>query len=167
MTGFSRPGVRARPDWSFVALGGPGCRWEGPDLTFLGFALGGIHPPADPWLVDLKALSGALQEVYGPRFALGDRDLLLQRAVDAKAEGHRRLAEILAAMIRFPPLDVLRKLSDDGHAQSVRTAIADQRRVVIRRQEDDIRSNARYSDTQKRRRLRQLTGWDARIRRFE
>ena len=104
MTGFPQPGVRARPDWSFVSSGGPGCRWEGTELTFLGFALGGVHPPAHSWLIDLKMLTGALQEVYGPRFALGDRDLLLQRAVDANAEGHPRLAGILADMIRFPPL---------------------------------------------------------------
>lgn len=104
MTGLPRPGVRARPDWSFVSSSGPGCRWEGAELTLLGFAVGGVHPPAAPWLIDLKALTGALQEVYGPRFTLGDRDLLLQRAVDAEAEGHRRLAGILADMIRFPPL---------------------------------------------------------------
>jgi len=104
MTGFPQPGVRARPDWSFVRSGGPGCRWDGPELTFLGSAIGGVHPIAHPWLIDLKALTGALQEVYGPYFALGDRDLLLQRAVDARSEGDRRLAEILADMIRFPPL---------------------------------------------------------------
>jgi hypothetical protein len=103
MTGHREPGVRARPDWSFVRSGGPGCRWEGPELTFLGSAIGGIHPPAYPWLIALKALAGALQEVSGPRFALGDRDLLLQLAVDARAEGDRRRAEILADMIRFPP----------------------------------------------------------------
>lgn len=106
-----RPGVRARPDWSFVALDGPSCRWEGDELTFLGFALGGVWPGAHPWLIDLKALTHAMQGIYGPYFRLGDRDLVLQLAVDARAEGKGELADVLAECICFLPLGDAQRMS--------------------------------------------------------
>ncbi len=113
MTGFPQPGVRARPDWSFAVSDGASCRWEGDELTFLGFALGGVRR-SQPWLIDLKALTGALQEIYGPRFSLGDRDLVLQLAVDARAEGKRHLADVLADRLRFPHLGYFERASAVG-----------------------------------------------------
>jgi hypothetical protein len=64
-----------------------------------------------PWLVDLKVLTEALREIYGPSFRLGDRDLVMQLAADARAEDQCHLADTLADYIRFPGLGQVERMS--------------------------------------------------------
>lgn len=107
-------------------------------------------------------------------FAHGRRDsgkMLVQAAthlLESISSWERdRLGLPKTATDRSVALDVLEVLSNYGYAQQVRTAIADQRRNWVQEQENEIRNNAKLSDTEKRKRLRRHTGWRPRIARFE
>jgi hypothetical protein len=85
---------------------GPRCYWQGNDLMLLGRAIGGIHLEAKgarPWLMMLSELERAFAR-SDPNFDLGDRDVMLQMAVDAKAIGADDVADCLADCVRFPDL---------------------------------------------------------------
>jgi len=98
-----RPDV-ATLDLASMGEQGPRCSWRGNDLMLLGRAIGGIHLDAKgarPWLMNLDALERAFAR-HDTGFDLGDRDVMLQLAVDAKAAGAEDAAEGLADCIRFP-----------------------------------------------------------------
>lgn len=95
-----------RIDLSFMSELGPSCAWRGDDLVLMGRAIGGVHrhaKAARPWLMALGELERAFAR-EDPGFALGDRSVILQMAVDAKAIGADEAAEGFADCVRFPAL---------------------------------------------------------------
>lgn len=93
-------------DLSFMGERGPCCAWRGDDLMLMGRAIGGVHRHAGaarPWLMSLAELERAFART-DPGFVLGDRRVVLQMAVDAKAIGADEAAEGFADCVRFPAL---------------------------------------------------------------
>jgi hypothetical protein len=89
-------------DLAFMGQTGPRCSWKGDDLVLIGRVIGGVHRSArstSPWLMRLDHLAAAFDGT-----PIGDRDVVLQIAVDAKAIGADEAADGFADCVRFPVL---------------------------------------------------------------
>ncbi|MSP49593.1 MAG: hypothetical protein EXQ95_09740 [Alphaproteobacteria bacterium] len=115
MHGHTHGVSRERPDF---ARSGARCWIDGDLIRLSHWPIGGIRPAGRsgpiPWLMDLAVLEGAMQEVYGGHFRLGDRTPLLQMAANALASGDRRRAAALANEVSFPPPEYRSRFHDAG-----------------------------------------------------